>query len=82
VARGWESKAVEAQQAEAASNGHNGEAHSPLTPQELDTHRRKENLALARAQVKQQLEASSNPRHRQMLEAALADLDAKLVQIS
>ncbi len=49
-----------------------------LNPQQLENQRKKAGLMLARAQVLQQLEASGNPRHRQMLQAALAELDAKL----
>ena len=80
MARGWESKAVEAQ-VEAASE-EPAEPKAQLSTAELDTQRRRANLLLGRAQVLQQLEASTNPRHRQMLLAALADLDARLDQLS
>jgi len=79
VARGWESKAVEAQVE--AANEEPADLKPRLDAQQLENQRKKTGLALARAQVLQQLEASSNPRHRQMLEAALADLDAKLGQL-
>jgi hypothetical protein len=49
-----------------------------LSAEQIENRRRRANLLLARAQVLQQLEASGNPRHRQMLEVALADLDRKL----
>ncbi|HKW24517.1 MAG TPA: hypothetical protein VJN48_01960 [Terriglobales bacterium] len=57
------------------------EAKPRLSAEQLENRRRKDSLALARAQVRQQLEASSNPRHRSMLETALADLDAELAQL-
>jgi len=40
--------------------------------------RQKESLRLSRQRVLHQLETSQNPRHRKLLEDALADLDEKL----
>ena len=57
------------------------EAKPRLSAEQLENRRRKDSLTLARAQVRQQLEASSNPRHRSMLESALADLDSELAQL-
>jgi hypothetical protein len=76
VARGWESKSVEAQQAEAAE--HSSKPRSKLTPQQAARAREKENLRLSRLRVVQQLETVADPRHRQLLEKALTDLDHKL----
>ena len=77
VARGWESKAVEqqleAREAEPASG-------SVLSPEEISRRKRRETLRLARRQVLQQLELARHPRHRQMLESALADLDSQLAR--
>jgi len=79
VARGWESKSVEQQQDEAAS------ASSPvrtvLTPEQLARQRERQGLMLSRQRVLQQLETAQNPRHRQMLQAALADLDTQLARL-
>ena len=80
MARGWESKAVEAQVEAASEQPTDG--HPRLNPEQLASQRKKATLTLARAQVLQQLEASSHPRHRTMLESALADLDAELAQLS
>ncbi|HEU5335503.1 MAG TPA: hypothetical protein VFU27_06045 [Terriglobales bacterium] len=80
MARGWESKAVEAQVEAASEQPTDG--HPRLNPEQLASQRKKASLTLARAQVLQQLEASSHPRHRTMLESALADLDAELAQLS
>lgn len=79
MARGWDSKAVEAQVE--AANEEPADAKPHLNPQQLENQRKKTGLLLARAQVLQQLEVSSNPRHRQMLEAALADLDVRLARL-
>jgi hypothetical protein len=79
VARGWESKSVESQQAEA------GEPSSPrglkMSREEAAVFREKESLRLSRQTVLQQLEASSNPRHRKLLQDALADLEQRLGQL-
>jgi len=76
VARGWESKSVEAQQAEA---GEKTVRHRmPLTAEEAARQRARGTLHLARRQVQQQLETSTNPRHRKLLQDALAELEKKL----
>jgi hypothetical protein len=76
MARGWESKSVEAQQAEASDKS---TKHRPaMGTEEAARWREKENLRLSRQRVLQQLEASQNPRHREQLAEALADLDEKL----
>ena len=78
VARGWESKSVEGQQADASEKPAPGRPR--LSAEEAAHWRDMENLRLSRQRVLQQLEASPNPRHRQLLEEALADLDEKLKQ--
>lgn len=80
MSRGWESKSVEEQQAEATRP--RGEAKPHLTPEQAARKRAKESLLLSRNGVLQQLQSTRNSRHKQMLEAALADLDAKLTQLS
>jgi tRNA-dihydrouridine synthase B len=72
MARGWDSKSVEQQQEEARSQE---TRHPPLTPGQIEKRNRRQGLLLSRQRVLQQLEAASNPRRRQMLEAALAELD-------
>ena len=79
MARGWESKSVEAQVE--AANEESVEAKPRLSAEQLENRRKKATLTLARARVLQQMEASGNPRHRSMLETALADLDAELAQL-
>jgi hypothetical protein len=77
VARGWESKSVEQQQEEATANVAKGPR---LTPQQIADRQKRGALELSRARIAQHLEAAANPKHRQMLEAALRDLDAQLGQ--
>jgi hypothetical protein len=63
MARGWESKSVEAQQEEAgAQSSRSGKRK--MGAEEAAAFREKENLRLARQRVLQQLEASSNARHK------------------
>jgi hypothetical protein len=76
VARGWESKSVEAQQAEASEKS--PKRHAPMSAQEAARWREKESLRLSRQRVLQQLEATQNPRHRKLLEDTLADLEENL----
>jgi hypothetical protein len=76
MARGWESKSVEAQQAEASEKS--AKPRHRMTAEQASRWREKESLRLSRQRVLQQLEASTNPRHRKMLQDSLADLDEKL----
>jgi hypothetical protein len=76
VARGWESKSVEAQQAEASEKP--SQRRSPMSVEEAARWREKESLRLSRQRVLEQLQASQNPRHRKLIEDTLADLDEKL----
>jgi hypothetical protein len=78
VARGWESKSVEQQQAEASTPSPAG---PPLTPAQIVSQRRRQGLLLSRQHVLQQLGAAQNPLHHEMLEKALQDLDAQLAQL-
>jgi hypothetical protein len=76
MARGWESKSVEAQQAEASEEKRTPK--SRMTPEQATHQRQLDGLVLSRQRVLQQLAAAHDPRHRQMLETALADLDRKI----
>lgn len=80
MARGWESKSVEAQQDEAAAR--TSPAKARLTPQQADRLRQKENLRLSLQNIIQQLEQSRDQRHRTMLENARADLERKIEGLS
>jgi hypothetical protein len=77
MARGWESKSVEAQQAEATEQSSKTRA-TRLSPEEAAQARQKENLRLARQRVLQQLETSVDERHRKLLQESLSAVDEKL----
>ena len=79
MSRGWESKSVEEQQAEATRPK---SAKSRLTPEEAAKKQEKDSLLLSRNGVLQQLQSARNLRHKQMLETALADLDAKIARMT
>ncbi|MGD0662963.1 MAG: hypothetical protein ABSD38_33360 [Syntrophorhabdales bacterium] len=80
MARGWESKAVESQM-EAARSDQPASSQERLTPEKADAHRKKETLLLARTHLLQQLHSGQNPRHREIIEKALADLEKQLASI-
>jgi hypothetical protein len=79
MARGWESKSVEAQQEDAATSAVNKKPR--LTREAADRVREKEKLRLALESVSQQLEHARDARHRIMLEAARRDLQRKMNEI-
>lgn len=76
MARGWESKSVEQQQEEAGARKE--KARAPLTPEQIARENQRKGRLLSRERVLQQLASATHPRHREMLEAALAELDAQL----
>jgi hypothetical protein len=80
MARGWESKSVESQM-ESSQAERKETAHKQVTPEEAAALRKKETLLLARTYLQQQLKASQHPRHREMLQRALADLDKQLANL-
>ena len=82
MARGWESKSVESQQIDSAARGpkHIVETKGP-DPAYLELLRKKETLLLSRKRVVRELEASRNPRYREMLGHALTDLDTQLSKL-
>jgi hypothetical protein len=79
MARGWESKSVEAQQDEAAARSTSEKPR--LTRQAAERQRQKESLRLALANVARQLASSHDVRHRTQLEKARADLERKLEEL-
>jgi hypothetical protein len=79
MARGWESKAIEDQQAEAAALP--DPAKLRLDPEQVARQNQQQGLLLSRKRVLQQLQAAHNPIHRKMLEAALGELDAQLARL-
>jgi hypothetical protein len=77
MARGWESKAVDAQIADAEADKVARDT-APLTEAERDRARVRDALMLNRARTLQSLQTACNAQHRALLETTLADLDARL----
>ena len=78
MARGWESKSIEEQQSAVNTQV---ESKQRLTPQQAAQKQEREAIELSRRRVLEQLESVQNPRHRQMLEIALSELDARLARL-
>jgi len=79
MARGWESKSVESQIESAETSNQESSQEDNPDPERM---RREQALRLSRSRVLQQLEVSHNPRHREMLNQALTDLEAQLAQLN
>jgi hypothetical protein len=76
MARGWESKSVEQQQD--AMSERNMPSRPALSPEQRERDRKRQGLLLSRSHLSRQLEAAANPRLRQMLTDAIAELDRQL----
>jgi hypothetical protein len=77
VARGWESKSVADQQEESQRDSTDKRGN----PEDVALAQRRRSLELSILHVKHQLEASTHPNHRAMLERALSDLNADLAKL-
>ena len=75
MARGWESKNVEAQQDE---RDRTEPERAEVTPEEAARLARRRTLELTRARALADLGAARSPQHREMLEAAVRALDEQL----
>lgn len=75
MARGWESKSVEAQQDAATAPREVGPRWSA---EERERERTRATLLLARTQALGELQRACVPAHRAMLEQKIADLDVSL----
>ncbi|MFY9802555.1 MAG: hypothetical protein WA211_17785 [Candidatus Acidiferrales bacterium] len=80
MARGWESKAVEGQVQEFQSKEER-QTKKQLSQVQIETRRQREVLLLSRARVERQLQSNQDPRYREQLTRALADLDAQLAKL-
>jgi len=81
MARGWESKSVEEQVQEHQSRGEENKKKQ-LTPEQSESRRKREVLLLSRSRVQKDLQASQNPRHRDQLNSALADLELQIAELT
>ena len=78
MARGWESKAVEAQQ-EAASTP--AQSKPSMTAADRARQNERATLMLARTRALGDLQRACAPAHRAMLEQAIAELDKKIAAL-
>jgi hypothetical protein len=82
MARGWESKSVEAQIDMAGQRHHSAFLEPTPDPEKLNLLRQKETILLSRTRIIREMNDAQNPRYKSMLNKALADLDAKLATIA
>jgi hypothetical protein len=80
MARGWESKSVEAQ-IESAAVKKPANRERLLSPEQIQSLRDRESLELSRTRVQRELASSANPRYQEILRKGLADLEGKLAQL-
>jgi hypothetical protein len=80
MARGWESKSVEAQM-ETANDGPASGSRPPLTDGEKKARHERDSLKLSRAYIVHQIEASTNERYTESLQQALSEIDQKLAKM-
>lgn len=81
MARGWESKAVEAQ-IELAENKQRRPKRILLSAEEIVAIRQRESLELSRTRIRHLIETTQNPRYLSQLEKQLADLEARIGQLT
>jgi hypothetical protein len=81
MARGWESKSVEEQVQEHQQKKEEN-TKKQLTAEQVESRRKREVLLLSRSRVQKDLQASRNPRHRDQLNNALADLDSQIAALT
>jgi hypothetical protein len=78
MARGWESKAIESQQADREATRRAGAA---LSPEALARRQRAESVALALADTTAQLQAACRPAQRDALRQRVTALEALLAEL-
>jgi hypothetical protein len=81
MARGWESKDVEAQ-VESKDDKNSSSARGPKSPEGVLREQEVQQLQLSRTRVVNDLASATHPNHRKSLEAALAHLDKKIAALS
>ena len=78
MARGWESKSIEAQQEAAAERGSKAKR---VTAEENARRAERATLSLARTRALADLQTACAAAHRAMLQQAIADLDERLAAL-
>ena len=80
MARGWESKSVEAQMEE-SRDSKPAAGKVALSAEDLQRQQKKADLTLSRKHIAQQLEASSNEKYSELLRRTLAHLDKQIAEL-
>jgi hypothetical protein len=81
MARGWESKSVEAQQEEKNARESEQRDSQPLTPEERERRDRLDSLHLSRSRTLDQLERATGQAHRAMLKRTLLALEREIAEL-
>jgi hypothetical protein len=81
MARGWESKDVEAQ-VESIETKKAPSNHGHKSPEQHLREQSIIDLQMSRTRITNDLASATNPNHRKSLEAALAHLDKKIADLS
>lgn len=80
MARGWESKEVESQQAQAAESALRVKKRV-LTPEQVEQTSRRQLIELDVARIERELHDTPHPRRRSQLQAALDHLNRQLADV-
>jgi len=78
MARGWESKSVEAQMEEAEASS---VLKPRLSPQEVEAKQKRETLHLAKKKLQSDLESARSDRHREMITRSLEEIENQLKNV-
>lgn len=79
MARGWESKSVEAQQDSEFTRTPSG---PPVSREDAERRAQMGTLTLARARVEADLRTATADAHRKMLQEAIVDLDRRIASLT
>ena len=82
MARGWESKDVQAQLEEKKTVPQTQDSKSQKSAEQIRREQERRGLQLSRTRILNDLENATHPNHRKSLEAALAHLDKKIADLN
>ena len=81
MARGWESKSVEAQQEERGARQSGQRDDRPPTPEERARRERLDSLRLSHSRTLDRLERATSQAHRAMLKRTLLALEREIAEL-
>jgi hypothetical protein len=81
MARGWESKSVEAQIEEAGQEAKSDAGNEPRK-ESIQIRNKREGLILQRSRILQEIETARNPRYRSMLDEKLKHVETELAELN